>query len=158
MARLRNFSLLLTIVLWATVLGAIVYSHIVFFPAYLSALPDSAVIVHGPYALHDERFWTLIHPLLILSLIITLLMNWKLKKRRGLIAISVGIYGCALVSTFLYFVPELMAFLSSPESTVSRVEWFARGQRWQHLSWLRGAMMYVGFIPLLLALVESREM
>ncbi|MEP6743653.1 MAG: DUF763 domain-containing protein [bacterium] len=64
MLNLRNLSLILTAILWATLLGAIVYSHMVFFPVYLGNLPDSAVLVHGPYALHDERFWTLIHPLL----------------------------------------------------------------------------------------------
>ena len=157
MLKLRNLSLLLTIILWATLLGGIVYSHITFFPVYLSALPDSAVLVHGPYALHDEAFWTLIHPLVILSIILTLLLNWKVKKRRVLIAVSIGIYVFAIVATFLYFVPELRAFLGSPDSTVSRAEWFARGQRWQHLSWLRGAVMYVGFIPLLLALADSTE-
>ena len=154
MLRLRNLSLLVSIILWATVLGAIVYSHVVFFPVYLSALPDSAVLVQGPYALHDERFWTLIHPLLILSLLLTLGLNWRLKKRRKLIGITAGIYLFALVATMLYFVPELMEFLRSPESAVSRGEWFARGQRWQHLSWLRGAAMYAGFVPLLLALGE----
>lgn len=157
MPKLRNLSLIVTIVLWATLLGGIVYSHIVFFPVYLSALPDSAVIVHGPYALHDERFWMLIHSLLILSLVLTWPLNWKVKKRRALIAVSIAIYVFAIVATTLYFVPELRAFLGSPDSTVSRAEWFARGQRWQHLSWLRGALMYAGFVPLLLALVESTE-
>ena len=157
MLKLRNLSLIVTIILWATLLGGIAYSHLVFFPVYLSALPDSAVLVHGPYALHEERFWMLIHPLLILSFIFTLGLNWKLKKRRKRIAITAVIYVLALVATMLYFVPELMAFLGSPESSVSRAEWFARGQRWQHLSWLRGAIMYAGCVPLLLALVESTE-
>jgi hypothetical protein len=56
------------------------------------------------------------------------------------------------VATALYFVPELMAFANSPRSAVPPAEWLARGQRWQRLSWLRGAVMYVAFIPLLLAL------
>ena len=157
MLKPRNLSLIVSIVLWATLLGGIVYSHLVFFPVYLSALPDSAVLVHGPYALHEERFWTLIHPLLILSLLLTLWLNWRFKRRRLLIGITAGIYLIALVATMLYFVPELMAFLRSPESPVSRDEWFARGQRWQHLSWVRGVMMYAGFIPLLLALMESTQ-
>ena len=157
MLKPRNLALVLTIILWATLLGGMVYSHIVFFPVYLSALPDSAVLVHGPYALHDERFWLLIHPLLILSVIFTLVLNWRLRKRRKLIAITTGIYALAVVATMLYFVPELTAFLSSPESSVSRAEWFARGQRWQYLSWLRGVMMYAGFVPLLLALMDSTQ-
>lgn len=147
----------MTIILWATLLGGIVYSHIVFFPVYLSALPDSAVLVHGPYALHDERFWMLIHPLLVLSIILSLVLNWTLKKRRKLIAITAGIYALAIVATTLFFVPELIAFQGSPESSVSRADWFARGQRWQYLSWLRGIVMYAGFVPLLLALVGSTE-
>jgi hypothetical protein len=154
MLQLRNLSLILTIILWATLLGGIVYSHIVFFPVYLSALPESAVLVHGPYALHEERFWLLIHPLLILSLISTLALNWKSKKRRGLISITICIYLLALVVTGLYFVPELRAFSGSPDAVVTRAEWVVRGQRWQYLSWLRGSLMYVAFVPLLLALVE----
>ncbi|MFN2497832.1 MAG: hypothetical protein ABR557_01975 [Pyrinomonadaceae bacterium] len=157
MVKLRNLSLFVTIILWATLLGGIVYSHIVFFPVYLSALPDSAALVHGPYALHEERFWMLIHPLLILSIIFALVLNWKLKKRRKLIAVTAGIYALAIAATTLYFVPELIAFQGSPGSSVSRADWFARGQRWQYLSWLRGVFMYVGFVPLLLASMESPQ-
>lgn len=155
MLRLRNLSLMVTIIVWGTLLGGIVYSHLVFFPVYLSALPDSAVLVHGPYALDDSRFWFFIHPLLTLSLVVTALLNWKFKRRRVMIGISAGIYLIAIIATAIYFVPELRAFLLSNESNVARTEWIARGQRWQHLSWLRGAMMYLGFIPLLLALRDS---
>ena len=154
MSKLRNLSLILAIILWATLLGGIVYSHIVFFPVYLAALPDSAVLVNGPHGLHDESFWSLIHPLLILSLAITFGLNWKSKRRRWLIGISIAIYAVAIIATFLYFVPELRAFRASPDLTVSPSEWFARGQRWQHWSWLRGSFMYLGFIPLLLAVAE----
>ena len=157
MIKLRNLSLIVAIILWATLLGGIVYSHIVFFPVYLSALPDSAVLVRGPYALNDARFWVVIHPLLIASLAVTVLLNWKLRRRRLLIGISLAVYVLAIIATSLFFVPELMAFLASPESSVSRAEWLSRGQRWQYLSWLRGAIMYLAFIPLLLALRESSQ-
>ena len=53
--------------------------------------------------------------------------------------------------TALYFVPELQAFRASASSTVTAAEWYARGQRWQHLSWIRGTFMYAAFVPLLLA-------
>ena len=76
--RLSTISLMLSIILWGTLLGGIAYSHLVYFPVYLSALPDSAVVVNGPYGLHEELFWTLIHPLLILSLVVSLALNWKI--------------------------------------------------------------------------------
>lgn len=150
----RTYALFLSIILWGTLLGGIAYSHIVYFPVYLSALPDSAVIVNGTYALHDSNFWALIHPLLILSLIITLALNWRMKERRKLILISAGLYALAIVATAIYFVPELGAFANSPHSNVSPAEWLARGKRWQRLSWTRGTMMYIGILPLLFALTK----
>lgn len=151
---IRTYALFLSIILWGTLLGGIVYSHIVYFPVYLSALPDSAVIVNGTYGLHESNFWALIHPLLILSLIITLALNWKMRERRKLILISMALYAAALVATSIYFVPELKAFADSPHSNVSPAEWLARGKMWQRLSWTRGTMMYIGILPLLFALTK----
>ncbi len=152
--RLSTISLMLAIILWGTLLGGIAYAHLVYFPVYLSALPDSAVVVNGPYGLHEEIFWTLIHPLLILSLVVSLVLNWKIRARRKLIGITMTLYALAIVATTLYFVPELQAFKNSPNLAVSPAEWLARGQRWQKLSWLRGTVMYLGMVPLLLALTK----
>ncbi|HKR01737.1 MAG TPA: hypothetical protein VJT09_13745 [Pyrinomonadaceae bacterium] len=156
MARLRfgTYSLFLAVILWGTLLGGIAYSHLVYFPAYLSALPDSAVVVNGPYGLHEAIFWLIVHPLLILTLIVTLVLNWKSRSRRKLILISFALYLLVLLVTRIYFIPELIAFEQSPTSTVSPSEWIARGQRWQRLSWTRGAIMYAGILPLLFALTK----
>lgn len=152
----RTISLMVSIIFYGIFIGGIVYAHVVFFPPYLSSLPASAALTNGPYALHDEYFWTLIHPLAILALIVALILNWKIPARRKLIAIPLVLYVIAIIVTFLYFVPELRAFHSSPSSGVSAAEWYARGQRWQHLSWTRGTIMGLAMIPLLLALL-SRE-
>ncbi|HKP02591.1 MAG TPA: hypothetical protein VJU77_04430 [Chthoniobacterales bacterium] len=152
--RSPDIALMLSIVLWGTLLGGIAYSHLVYFPAYLAALPASAVVVTGPYGLHEGRFWMIIHPLLILSLIFTLLLNWKSPSRRKFVLVSFAIYVLALVVTQIYFLPELFAFERSAGSSVTPAEWFARGQRWQRLSWIRGAASYAAFVPLLLALTR----
>ncbi|HEX8179574.1 MAG TPA: hypothetical protein VF525_08545 [Pyrinomonadaceae bacterium] len=152
--RLGTYSLFLAVILWGTLLGGIAYSHLVYFPVYLSALPDSAVVVNGPYGLHEAVFWMTIHPLLILSLIITLVLNWKSRARRKLVLISFAIYIVVIVVSQIYFIPELIAFAGSPKSNLMPAEWFARGQRWQRLSWIRGAVMYAGILPLLLALTK----
>ena len=98
-----------------------------------------------------------IHPLLILSLIIASILNWKLKERRKLILISFAIYIVVLAVSSLYFIPELIAFKQSPESNLSPAEWLSRGNRWQYLSWIRGTVCYLGFVPLLLALRKPYE-
>jgi hypothetical protein len=152
--RLGTYSLFLTIILWGTLLGGIAYSHLVYFPVYLSALPDSSVVVNGTYGLNEGIFWMMIHPLLILSLILTLVLNWKSKPRRKLILISLAIYIVVLVVTQIYFLPELGAFRHSRESSLSSAEWLVRGQRWQRWSWIRGTVMYIGILPLLVALTR----
>jgi hypothetical protein len=154
-SRLGTYSLFLAIMLWGTLLGGIAYSHLVYIPVYLSALPDSAVVVNGPYGLSEVPFWMLIHPLLILSLIIAIVLNWKSRARRKLILISFAIYIVVLVISQIYFIPELIAFQHSPESNLSPAEWLARGERWQRLSWIRGGVCYVAFLPLLVALTKS---
>ncbi|HEX8279397.1 MAG TPA: hypothetical protein VF540_11910 [Segetibacter sp.] len=154
---LGTYSLFLTIVLWGILLGGIVYSHIVFFPVYLSALPDSAIVVNGTYGLDEVPFWMLIHPLLIFSLIIASILNWKYKERRKLILTSFTIYIVVLVVSSLFFIPELMAFKQSPELNLSRAEWLARGNRWQYLSWIRGTVCFLSFIPLLIALTKAND-
>jgi hypothetical protein len=153
----RTISLMVSIIFYGILIGGIVYAHVVFFPSYLSALPASAALTNGPYALHDEYFWTLVHPLAILALIVALVLNWKIPARRKLIAIPLGLYVIAIIVTFLYFVPELRAFRSSPNSGVSAAEWYARGQRWQHLSWTRGTISGLAMIPLLLALLAPEN-
>lgn len=152
--KLSTFVLMLAIIVWGTLLGGIAYSHLVYFPAYLSDLPASAVVVNGPYGLNDARFWVIIHPLLIISLVAALVFNWNSSSRRKLIALSFVVYVVLLLVSFFYFVPELTLFKHSPESTVTASEWLARGRRWQRLSWLRGAGMYLAFVPLLFALTK----
>jgi hypothetical protein len=145
---------MLAVIFWGTLLGGITYSHLVYFPVYLSALPDSAIVANGPYGLHESTFWTTVHPLLILSLIVALVLNWNYKPRRKCILISFGVYFLVLVVSQIYFLPELAAFAQSPQSNVSAAEWTARGQRWQKFSWIRGGVMYAAIVPLLLALTK----
>jgi len=145
---------MLAIIFWGTLLGGITYSHLVYFPVYLSALPESAVLVNGPYSLNDAIFWGLIHPLLIVSLVAALVANWKTRSRRNLIALSFVVYVVILLVSAFYFLPELVLFKHSPESTLTAADWLARGRRWQRLSWLRGAITYLAFLPLLFALTR----
>jgi hypothetical protein len=154
---LGTLALMLAIIFWGTLLGGIAYSHLVYFPVYLSALPDSAVVVNGPYGLNDGIFWVIIHPLLIISLVAALVLNWQSSARRKLIAVSFAVYVLLLLLSLFYFAPELVLFKHSPESTVPATEWVVRGRRWLRLSWLRGLTMYLAFVPLLLALTKPAD-
>lgn len=152
----KTISLFLVVILWGTLLGGIVYEHLVFLPVFLSALPDSAIVVNGVYGLHNVTFWQAIHPILISSIALALTLNWKLPARRKLIIVSFVIYILVLTVTFLYFVPELMRFQNSQNLvSVTPAEWLKRGQLWQQLSMVRGAVMYANILPLLIALTKQ---
>jgi uncharacterized membrane protein YhaH (DUF805 family) len=158
MQQARQVSLFITITLWAIIIGGIMYSHIVYFPPYLSHLPESNKLITGEYGLQEGNFWMLVHPLAILSIIITLLLNWKLQARRKFILITSGIYALVILVTATYFLPSLMAFAKSGNSTtVTASEWYQRGQTWQHLSWIRGSFMLLGFLMLLMALIKDKQ-
>jgi len=150
-----TFSLFPAITLYGVLLGAIVYSHIAFLPAFLSDLPASAVVVTGKYGIDEAPFWLSIHPLLILSLAVALAANWNFRARRQLIAVTFAIYVGVLIVTAVYFVPELLAFAESADSTLPAAEWRARGHRWENLSRIRGAVCLAGFFPLLAALSKN---
>lgn len=149
---LATYALFPAVIFYGILIGGIAYSHIAFLPAYLQDLPHSAVVVTGKYGVNEAPFWISLHPILILSLIAALAANWKFKARRKLIGVTFGIYAAILIITNIYFVPELLAFAKSPESTLPAAEWRARGHRWQTLSLIRGAVCLLGFIPLLVAL------
>jgi hypothetical protein len=155
--KLPTVSLMLSIVLWGSLLGGIWYSNLIFMPVFLSALPDSAIVVNGPLGIHEETFWMMIHPLVVLSVIITLVLNWKVKTRRKLIGLSLAVYVPVLIITGLYFIPELMDFVNSANLPISREEWSVRADRWKMLSWVRGAFMLAGLVPLLVALTKPAE-
>ena|ERR1043166_664527 len=152
-----TYALMLSIVLYGVLLGGIVYAHVVYFPVYLSHLPESAALVNGDYALHEENFWTLIHPLLVLSLVVSLAMNWRVRFRRKMIAITLGVYVVIIIVSAVYFIPQLGEFRDSPRSNISTTEWQERGEHWQHMSWIRGGTLFVFAVPLLLALTKPKD-
>lgn len=158
MQNAKQFSLFAAITVWAVLIGGIVYSHVVYFPPYLSHLPESNKLITGDYGLHDENFWMFIHPFAILSTILALILNWKLKARRKFIFLALGIYALAIIATAFYFVPGLKAFADSNNSTtVTPAEWLQRGQTWQYLSWIRGTLMLFAFLMLAIALTKDRD-
>ena len=152
--KLAAASLIALNIFWGILMGAVVYSHLIFFPVFLSNLPDSASIVNAEYGFRDAPFWMSIHPVMLVLYVIALGLNWKNSFRRNVIVISLAVYVVVLIITGIYFVPELLAFVASPESNVSPAEWLVRGQRWQIFSWIREAFLHGIQIMLLYSLTK----
>lgn len=150
MEKINQFLLAIAIFCWSLIIGAVIYSHLAYFPSLVSNLPDSSVLANGPYKINDELFWKIIHPITIIFTTLSLYFNWKNAAVRKPIAIAMFIYVIALMATFTYFVPELIAFFNSNiNKSVTSAEWISRGERWIFLSWVRGVFMIIGFLMLL---------
>src|SRR5687768_13977405 len=121
--RFRTYILMAAVLPWGVLLGGVVYSHMVFFPVFLSNLPESSIVVNGPFGLDESRFWMTLHPILLLTLIISLIANWRERRRRFLIASTFSVYVVVLIVSALFFVPELIAFHHGPTSSLSVAEW-----------------------------------
>lgn len=151
MQKARQISLFTTLLFWGILIGGIGYSHMVYMPAYLSHLPESNRLITGESGLQEQYFWMTLHPLLIVTTLVALILNWKNNFRRKFIGIAFIIYAVALVVTAIYFVPELLAFAAADPS-VPLAEWQERGNTWEKLSWVRGAFLYAAFFLMLIAL------
>jgi hypothetical protein len=152
-----TYALMASVLLWGILLGGVAYSHVVYFPVYLADLPASAVLTNGDYALHEEHFWLGLHPVLLLSLVVSLLANWRDRFRRKMVAATLGVYAAVLIVTALYFLPQLFEFRDSPRSAIPAAEWRDRGTHWQRMSWIRGGTLFVFSFPLLFALARHKE-
>ena len=156
MNTVKQISLFVAITFWAMIIGGFAYSHVVYFPVYLTHLPQSDQLINGEYGIHDDIFWKLIHPIAIAVTITALILNWRSGPTRKFILIAISIYVVAIVATATYFVPELLAFANGNTTTnVTSAEWLQRGLTWEHLSWVRGSFMIIGFIMLLIALAKN---
>lgn len=158
MQQARQISLFITTLLWGIMIGGIVYSHIVYFPPYLSNLPESNNLITGEYGIQDRYFWEALHPLLIISTLTTLVLNWKNKPQRKFIVPAACIYLLAIIATALFFVPQLIAFASYTNSNVTTVaSLYKQGQTWQHLSWIRGGLLSLGFLMFMISLTKTES-
>lgn len=149
----RTVALIVSVIVFGIMLGGGIYAAVVYFPPYLSDLPNSAVVVTGRYGLSEGYFWVPIHLLNLISLIITLAVNWKTSRRRPIL-IGFGLYFVILLVTQVYFLPELGRFSHSATSTVTAAEWLVRTQRWQVLNYVRGAVLIIAQVHFLLALTR----
>ena len=152
--KLATPTLLGAALLAAMELGGSFYEALVVYPAWSAAPPASLALLQGSNSLQSTPFWIPIHVGLEILLVAALVLNWRAPGRRSLILVGLGIHVLVRVWTFLYFVPEIMAFSSIPPDGVYSPELAARTAMWGTLGWLRRALIALDSVVLLLALVR----
>lgn len=154
MAQIRTFVLILGAISFIIVIGGAVYEHTALVPVWTNAIPASLSMFQGEYGLRPINFWSWVHPVTMLLLVLALVLNWR-TARKPYIILVIGGYFLALLVTFIYFVPELLLLTQTAFSTSIDPDLTARGGRWESLSLFRLAFMFLLAIVLLFAVARD---
>jgi hypothetical protein len=135
------------------VCGAGAYEHAVLVPVWTADPPGSLAVLHGSHALQPGRWWAMVHwPTLLFGLVA--LVRSRGQARWRWVGLGVGGYVLVLAVTMVWFVPELFALIEDPTAAIPPAEWKARADRWEVLSLVRLAVMFVLGAMLLQAMAE----
>ena len=136
---------------FSIVVGGAVYEHAVIVPRWSAGPPASLAMYQGPYGLTPEAFWQNIHPITLVLILITLGLSWKGPRRRYVLTNLIG-YVVVMVTTFTYFVPELMAITGTPYADTIDPDLQARSATWEFLSLVRLVVIMALAVALMLGL------
>ena len=153
---IRTISLILASISFIIVIGGGTYEHLAVVPAWSSAVPASLTMFQGAYALTAQNFWIPIHPVTLLLMTASLVLNWNTERRKFILT-ALGGYLTVLAVTAVYFVPELMALIQTTYSTTIDAELTRRANLWETLSLLRLAFLLLLAITMLFGLTKSNE-
>ncbi|MCC5907333.1 MAG: hypothetical protein JJU13_14065 [Balneolaceae bacterium] len=153
---LKNLIYVLTCLFFTMISGAALYEHIAVVPQWSAAPPASLSMFQGEYGINPESFWMMIHPVTLLFMITTLILCWKSAQRKYLLITFSG-YILILISTAIYFVPELIALTTIEFSETADAELTDRAGLWEIMSIIRMIIIMGLAVVLFFGLTKSDE-
>jgi len=153
---LKDVLLALATMSFILILGGGMYEHATLHYIWTAAPPRSLYMFQGPDGIHLTRFWVLIHPVVIVLLTAALLTNNDPSRRRAILITLTG-YLLILISTSIYFVPELNELITSPYNNTVNPELQHRALTWKGWNTVRGLALLALAFNLLLSSFSSRD-
>jgi hypothetical protein len=131
--------------------GTGLYEHMFGIPAMLSS-PESLNTATNSDSGQPTRFWIPLHGLIFLTLILSLVFNWKNSNRKKLVlTVFLSYIYISIVSIF--FAQQLFAF----KEITDLHEFADRTTTWLALSWHRPLMGLASVILLMVAISRSSD-
>lgn len=152
---MRNILYSINALFFCIVIGGAVYEHCGVVPAWTAAPPASLTMFQGEYGLDASLFWMSIHPVTMMFFVINLVLHWRTARRKSILVPLAG-YVIILTTTFIYFVPELMAITETPVGSAD-AGLTSRANLWESLSLVRLAVLVVLAITLLEGLARNGQ-
>ena len=152
----KDLFLILASICFVMIIGAATYEHLAVIPQWSAAPPSSFSLFQGKYPLTAQYFWIPIHPVTILLMAGALITNWKNPRKKNIMTVLIG-YLLVLVTTYIYFVPQLMGFMETPYQDTVDETLLAKASLWETLSLVRLVFLFVLGYILLYALTKPNE-
>ncbi|PHN04390.1 hypothetical protein CRP01_22370 [Flavilitoribacter nigricans DSM 23189 = NBRC 102662] len=141
---------------FAIIIGAAVYEHLAVWPRAYDAPPKSLSMFQGEFGLNPAPFWQSIHPVTLLLFTVTLIISWKTDRRKHVLLPLIG-YVLVLITTFIYFVPELMEIVNTEYDDTVNQELTKRASQWESLSLFRLVLLIVLSLVLNIGLTKGNS-
>lgn len=141
---------------FSLIAGAALFEHSAVWPNAYAAPPASLSMFQGEYGLRAANFWQFIHPVVMVLFIVVLVLTWKTPRRKH-VWIGFGGYILAMITTALYFVPELIAITGTEFSATTDPDLQTRGAMWINLSLIRMLLIMCLALVLYLGLKKRGE-
>ncbi|MCY1014249.1 DUF1772 domain-containing protein [Pyxidicoccus sp. MSG2] len=153
MKRRSLYILLLCSLLFGLVLGAGINQSLFVMPAWFESPPASLSLI-GSQSAKSMAFWIPLQTALLVALVASLVLNWRVPGRRTLLAGALGVYVLTWLVSGLFFVPEITSLAAAASEGPYDASLAARGHRWLQLSWSRHVLLAVGWVLVGGALVK----
>jgi hypothetical protein len=151
-AVLAQWSLILLCFLFAVAIGGGFYESVVLTPLWSRSPPVSFSVLQPGTGVPFQRFWIPVHAAITLFIILALVLCWRDLLVRRLLLIALGSYIVMRAWSFMFFIPEMLAFQKVPLDSAPSPELTARVSRWTTWTWFRVPLDIISFLCSLLAL------
>lgn len=143
-----QIALLVSTLIYFAMNGAQIFETAVLVPKWTAAAPESFTLFRGPHAIDLKTFWIATHSIHEVSMIVAIILCWKLEVRNALLLVFV-LHLAVRAWTLGYFAPEIMSFQRIAESGEEAANLLARVRRWKWLNLVRVA----AFVALSFAMI-----
>jgi hypothetical protein len=141
-------------------IGAGLYETIVIVPMWAGSPPDSLIAFYQHNRANPEmtinaggRFWIFATPMVgLLSIAVLLTGSWANTAQRRLRTIGSGLALLVVISTFVWFVPNLILLQSKEVLTMDANKLASLANWWFNLNWVRCFLYVTAWLSALRAL------
>jgi len=129
--------------------GTGIYQHLFWIPEMFASPTSLAERLSGEGTESGQLFWIPLHALTFITMLLSLIFNWKIERRRKLVLFSfIGYSYISLISIYFAWQLYVLANMTNP------TEFQDSTRQWLILSWHRPILQAV--IELLLLVAISR--